>query len=420
MLAAVPAAASPLLIARAARAAPTMGVNAVAAAAGVSGRTLVRLLESLAGRGRCVSALVDRFAAMPDYQRVTVAAGPFCAPPLMRAICASHATNLRDWLSGAVDGSASWAARGLDDESFTRRGACGAAYSGSVDGSYEHNVLLQRSALWPSALLARLAQRRLSPLVNHAALKNPACPAYALAAHAGGDRIRAPRSGSVTERLACSADPHLRSAAASHARCSVETLAALAEDADADVRAAAAANPGCPQEALLALAEDRSSTVRGSVASNPSTPLAKIEALSLYPAVVVQKEILQRHDCPTALFSRLAIAGAQSLRITGASNPRCPAAVLVSAAAAARETDSPFTRRWRCAIAANPSSPPSLLAELTGTDEPNDVRVAAVSNTSCPLEAAARLVAGGDTISLRIAAAAALRRARRRGQRTSR
>ena len=181
-----------------------------------------------------------------------------------------------------------------------------------------------------------------------------------------------------------------------------------------------AANPACPPAGLAVLADHPGTATE--LASREDVPTVALQRVYQSPNPRV-KEAVARNRCCGRLVLRTAVAAQQpSLRAAAASNPATVAETLralsfdpapeVRAAAAgsaamtvslahrlaAGETDV------RAALAANPTAPAALVAELCRDASQPSVRAAAASNPACPQTA--HNIACGDAAHVVRAAAA--------------
>ena len=202
-----------------------------------------------------------------------------------------------------------------------------------------------------------------------------------------------------------------------------ETLHSFASDMDIDVRSCVAAHPATNPETLAAMFGDR--PVHACLAANPATPPHVLRLLHEPPAMPLVHEALAANpSTPTSLLDEYATgAWFGDIRLSAWKNPALPAVTIRervedwydidAALACLSNTSCPpdvieanavaeYDRR-RAAAAANPSTPPELLANLAG-DLSLVVREQAAKNPSLTSDTLMRLAAD-DALDIVVATA---------------
>ena len=327
-----------------------MSLPAAAESAGVDVDELRQTLNTLAGRGGCAQRLG---AAAADGSAAAAMMG-LCPPPASRAALHDRrVAHIMLWVS--------------PNAAATRSELVSAA----VGDNYQ---------------------------IRADAYRHPQCPPLMLAA------------ATVTpERLrALAAGVKLAATAAAHRACVPAALIAAATGYNIAAANAAIANPACPQTAVRHAAESFDPLRRETVARNPHLPAMLADRLRRDPDTTVRVAAVARPDTNSDTLTALACdpITKHAVRCAAVSHPNLAAETLhriagtvdlASAVAASVMCDPSLLKQFaqhhdisvRVSVAANPTTPPTVLERLTA-DEPA-VGCAIATNSACNPTAAAAL-----------------------------
>ena len=228
---------------RAVRNAAASGVEAAAAAAGVTPHHVYNQLRQLHPRGECAAAVAKNARRGSDQRRIRALQHRACPPSAVVTAARSQFPKIR--LAGR--GVASWAARAAAGEHHTRNAQIRAlgVLSYTLDRSHPLGRGLAEATLTHGVSGETFAdvQRRIPRVAQS--------PPQALAP------------------LATSKDLTIRSAVGRHLNSPLCVLAALARDTDHRVRRSVARNPSCSLRVLARLARDPSNEVRAAATDHP-------------------------------------------------------------------------------------------------------------------------------------------------------
>ena len=230
-------------VVRAVRNAAASGVDAAAAAAGVTPQHVYNQLRQLRPRGGCAAAVAKNARRGRGQRRVRALQHRACPPPAVVTAARSQFPEIG--LAGR--GVASWAARTAAGEPHTRNAQIRAlgALSYTFDRARPQARCITPATLTYAAsgeIFANVLRR--IPDVGHSP-----------------PQVLAP--------LAASKDLTIRSAVGRHLNSPLCVLAALARDTDHRVRRSVARNPACSLRVLARLARDSSNEVRAAATDHP-------------------------------------------------------------------------------------------------------------------------------------------------------
>ena len=230
-------------VVRAVRNAAASGVEAAAAAAGVTSQHVYNHLRQLHPRGECAAAVAQNARRGRGQRRVRALQHQACPPSVVVTAARSQLPEIR--LAGR--GVASWAARAAAGAYHTRNTQTQAL--GAL--SYTLDRAMPQARCITEATLTSAVSGEISADVSRRIPKVAQCPPQALAPLAAGKDL-------VT-----------RSAVGRHLNSPLCVLAALARDTDHRVRRSVARNPSCSLRVLARLARDPSNEVRAAATDHP-------------------------------------------------------------------------------------------------------------------------------------------------------
>ena len=219
---------------RAVRNAAASGVEAAAAAAGVTPHHVYNQLRQLHPRGECAAAVAQNARRGRDQRRVRALQHRACPPSAVVTAARSQFPKIR--LAGR--GVASWAARTAAGEHHTRNAQTQAL------GALSYTLYRAMPRCITEATLTSAVSGEIFADVLRRIPRVAQCPPQALAP------------------LAASKDLVTRSAVGRHLNSPLCVLAALARDTDHRVRRSVARNPSCSLRVLDRLARDPNNEVR--------------------------------------------------------------------------------------------------------------------------------------------------------------
>ena len=393
-----------LVAARLARACPGASDELIALSAGCSVRGVRQALKSLtaatqfdkipvdqrrSAASRTCGAALAAFASDPNTSvRDAAASNPLLVPPLRRLLSTDKKAAVRE----ASRHQRALAPADADPRVVAeRRDAFGYGHvlhtpkflpdppaptsvwtARRTVAMAQHNARAAEGAAkdpaTPAALLRRLCVYGVVLAAEH-----PNCPPDALAfisrrQQVGfSDRIRAacnpncpPMVLSFLSRLPGSESDssEVRTVVASNPSCPVEDLKRLSRSLDDDTRAAAAANPTLPPRLLTRLARDPNPNIVAAVAEHPGCPSAILDALAHEHQRQTVQINVARH--PAALPQTLERLAKQAALVPVEDRDYDNGFFVVG---------SPFETVLEEALATNPSTPETVLANLASHPE---------------------------------------------------